>query len=72
MSVSTTIKDPTEATIKNDLDIIRENFTLQKVYSIIWIPGYHNVADALTKENSSSATLRFRSLRDGILQHHLD
>lgn len=72
MNLATSIKEPVGATNKVDLAAIREWFRPRVVGRIGWLPGYHNVADALTKENRMSAALLKKVLCEGEYPHHPD
>lgn len=72
VNLATSIREPTEAANKVDLAFIRENFKPLTIRTIAWTPGYHNIADGLTKDNRTSASLLLRALRTGIHPHHPD
>lgn len=72
LNLSTSIREPAEAANKIDLAFIRENFTPRAISTIAWTPGYYNVADGLTKDNRTSASLLLGALRSGVHPRHPD
>lgn len=72
MNLSTSIREPAEVANKIDLAFIRENFVPQRVSTIGWTPGYHNIADGMTKDNRTSAALLLRVFREGMHPNHPD
>lgn len=68
--LATSTKEPEEALNKVDISAIRQAFNQNDLQAISWCPGYFLVADALTKDNRTSAALLLKVLREGSYEHH--
>lgn len=68
--LATSTKEPEEAFNKVDISAIRESYTCNKLNTVSWCPGYYLVADALTKDNRTSASLLLKDLRNGVYEKH--
>ena len=68
----TTTKEPTESLNKVDLAFIRELYDQGHLNIVRWSPGYCHIADGLTKENKTTASLLYKTLSDGQHAHHPD
>eukprot|EP00171_Calliarthron_tuberculosum_P001417 IDg1417t1 len=71
-NLSTSTKQPEEALNKIDLAAMREAFHPRKLRAVNWCPGYYLCADALTKDNRTSAALMAKILREGEYADHPD
>lgn len=72
VNLATQLLEPKEAVNKLYLAFIRENFTQLAIRTIAWTTGYYNIADGLTKDNTTSASLIIRALRTGLHPHYPD
>lgn len=61
-----TCRNSTDRSIRAD-SVIRYEFETEKVNSMIWIPGKLNIADALTKPNSSTTEMLQLAMYSGNL-----
>lgn len=68
--LATSTKEPEEALNKVDIAAIREAYSCQQIRTISWCPGYYLVADAMTKDNRTSAALLLKTLREGSCYPH--
>ncbi len=68
--LTTSTKEPEEAFNKVDISAIRQAYNTNKLQTISWCPGYYLVADALTKDNRTSASLLLKVLREGKYARH--
>eukprot|EP00171_Calliarthron_tuberculosum_P018277 IDg18277t1 len=69
-SLVTSTKQPTEALNRIDIAAMREAFSNCSLRAVNWCPGYYLVADALTKDNRTTACLLLKVLRDGNYPTH--
>jgi len=67
-----TQKEPQESLNKIDLATMRAAFETSAVNTVRWIPGYYMVADALTKDDRTTAAFLNRILCDGSYPAHPD
>lgn len=72
MNLATSVREPIEPLNKVDLAFLRENFLLSSINEIGWLPGYHNFADGMTKDNKTSAALLLHAFREGTFPRHPD
>lgn len=70
--LGTSIRDRTGTVNKMDLAYLRENFVPQRINAIGWLPGYHKMADPMTKDNRATAALLLRTLSEFIFPPHPD
>ena len=68
--LATSTKEPEEPLNKVDIAAIRQAFNNNKLQTVSWCPGYYLAADALTKDNRTSAALLLRVIHEGTYEHH--
>lgn len=51
---------------------LRDHLTHKSINFIGWLPGYHNFADSLIKDNRATAAFLLQSLREGSFSRHAD
>lgn len=62
-----TCQNSTDRSVRADVSVIRYEFETEKVNSMIWIPEKLNIADALTKPNSSTTEMLQLAMYSGKL-----